>query len=161
MNREKIVEKWSKVKENVLDNAPRNYREIDVPQGTIIVLGYDERKSVCSGSGDVAYAIMGAYNGGEIKYSVSLLDFLELCEINAKGIEICSKLDYGCETEMDTAMWWRVPTDEEMEFYNMVYAKNVICKDINKLISEIESGAMNDEDIIEYLEDLKCSIIKM
>ena len=160
MNREKIIEKWSKVKENVLDNAPRNYREIDVPQGTIIVLGYDERKGAFS-SGDKAYAIMGAYNGGEMKYVVSLSDFLELCQINAKGIEICSKLDYGCETEMDTAMWWRVPTDEEMDFYNMVYAKNVICKDINKLISEIEGGGMNDEDIIEYLEDLKCSITKM
>ena len=160
MNREKIIEKWSKVKENVLDNAPRNYREIDVPQGTIIVLGYDERKGDFS-SGDKAYAIMGAYNGGEMKYVVSLLDFLELCHINAKGIDIGSKLDFGCETEMDTAMWWRVPTDEEMEFYNMVYAKNVICKDINKLISEIEGGGMNDEDIIEYLEDLKCSIVKM
>ena len=160
MNREKIVEKWSNVKVNVLDNAPRNYREIDVPQGTIIVLGYDDRKSVCS-NGDRAYAIMGAYNGGEMKYVVSLLDFLELCQINAKGIDIGSKLDYGCETEMDTAMWWRVPTDEEMEFYNMVYVKNVICKDINKLISEIEGGGMNDEDIIEYLEDLKCSIVKM
>ena len=160
MNREKIIEKWSNVKVNVLDNAPRNYREIDVPQGTIIVLGYDDRKSVCS-SGDRAYAIMGAYNGGEMKYVVSLLDFLELCQINAKGFEICSKLNFGCETEMETAMWWRVPTDEEMEFYNMVYAKNVICKDINKIISEIESGAMTDEDIIEYLEDLKSSIVKM
>lgn len=160
MNREKIIEKWSNVKVNVLDNAPRNYREIDVPQGTIIVLGYDDRKSVCR-SGDVAYVMMGAYNGGEMKYTVSLLDFLELYQINAKGIDISSKLDYGCETDMETAMWWRVPTDEEMEFYNMVYAKNVICKEINKLISEIEGGSMTDDDIIEYLEDLKCSIVKM
>jgi hypothetical protein len=160
MNREKIIEKWSNVKMIVLDNAPRNYREIDVPRGTIIVLGYDERKSAVS-SGDKAYAIMGAYNGGEMKYSVSLLDFLELCQINAKGIEISSKLNFGCETEMETAMWWRVPTDEEMDFYNMVYAKNVICKDINKIISEIEGGGMTEEDIIEYLEDLKSSIVKM
>lgn len=160
MNREEITAQWSKVKENVLDNAPRNYREIDVPRGTIIVLGYDDRKSVCR-DGSVAYVIMGVYSGGEMKYIVNLTDFLELRHINIKGIDVDSKLDFGCETEMETAFWWRVPTDEEMEFYNMVYAKNVICKDINKLISEIESGAMDDEDIIEYLEDLKSSIMKM
>lgn len=160
MNREKITEKWSKVKENVLDNAPKNYREIDVPQGTIIVLGYDDRKDGCK-NGDIAYAIMGVYSGGEMKYVANLTDFLELHHLNQKGIDVASKLEFGCETEMETAMWWRVPTDEEMEFYNMVYAKNVICKDINKLISEIEGGGMTDEDIIEYLEDLKCFIIKM
>ena len=160
MNREEITAQWSKIKENVLDNAPRNYREIDVPQGTIIVLGYDDRKSVCI-SGDLAYVIMGVYGGGEMKYIVNLTDFLELHHLNAKGIDIGSKLNFGCETEMDAATWWRVPTDEEMEFYNMVCAKNIIRKDINKLISKIKCGAMDDKDIIEYLEDLKSFIINI
>lgn len=158
MTKEEITAQWQKVKKNVLNKSIRNYREIDVPRGTIVVLGYDKDDDKIGG--DKAYAIMGEYNGGEIKYIVSLKDYLELYQVNPQGVEI-SSMDYGCETEMETAMWWRVPTDEEMEFYNMVYAKNVICKDINKLISEIESGAMEDEDIIEYLEDLKSSIIKM
>lgn len=158
MTKEEITAQWQKIKKNVLNKSIRNYREIDVPRGTIVVLGYDKDDDKIGG--DKAYAIMGEYNGGEIKYIVSLKDYLELYQVNPQGVEI-SSMDYGCETEMETAMWWRVPTDEEMEFYNMVYAKNVICKDINKLISEIESGAMEDEDIIEYLEDLKSSIIKM
>lgn len=158
MTKEEITAQWQKIKKNVLNKSIRNYREIDVPRGTIVVLGYDKDDDKIGG--DKAYAIMGEYNGGEIKYIVSLKDYLELYQVNPQGVEI-SSMDYGCKTEMETAMWWRVPTDEEMEFYNMVYAKNVICKDINKLISEIESGAMEDEDIIEYLEDLKSSIIKM
>ena len=105
-----------KVQENVYRVPSNQSEEIDVVKGTIIVLGWQEYRD----NALYSFALMGKYESGNIS-DVFLNNsvVLELTPLTQTAVDIplaTEEKDY-----METAEWWRLPTDEEMELYNIVY----------------------------------------
>ena len=128
----------------------KNYRDIDIKEDSLIVLGWEENES--------AYSIMGIYKGGNMYDSVELKNTIVLRNIS-RGFDIT---DYIKEesAQIETADWWRTPTDDEVKFYHHNYKKTDVINHINKLIKEIKLEMLTDNEIMEYLNDIKDSIDK-
>ena len=105
-----------KVQENVYRVPSNQSEEIDVAKGTIIVLGWQEYRD----NALYSFALMGKYESGDIS-DVYLNDsvVLELTPLTQADVDM--PLTTMEDNYMETAEWWRLPTDEEMELYNMVY----------------------------------------
>lgn len=147
---DKIKKQLKLVQSNVYTKNLQNQREIDIQNGDMIVLGYYE----ITKEGRNSYVVMGVYDDGELNYSVNLTNTLIL-EITTPYSTKCNALDKQDEDYIDCASWWRIPTDNEMELYNMLYPKNSLIKYIEKIISEIESNELNLDEIIDSLTYIK------
>ena len=86
---------------------------------------------------------------------VSLKDTIDLCHVdcNFKG----KKDIYICKGEscMETAEWWRTPTDDEVALYNTFFSTRTICKELDYIINELGEGSLSDDDIAELLISIK------
>lgn len=106
-----------KVQENVYRVPSNQSEEIDVAKGTIIVLGWQEYRD----NALYSFALMGKYESGiicEVYLNDSVvLELTPLTQGDAELIPLATMED----DYMETAEWWRLPTDEEMELYNIVY----------------------------------------
>ena len=152
----KIQKQLKLVQSNVYTKNLQNQREIDIQHGDMIVLGYHEMTK----NGLNSYAVMGVYDYGDLNYSVNLTNTLILETTTPYSIR-CNALDKQNEDYIDCASWWRIPTDNEMELYNMLYPKNSLIKDIEKIISEIESDDLNLDEIVDSLTYIKEEIEKL
>ena len=152
--RTEVKNLWEKVKANVL-NKNRNYRDFrgEIKEGTLIVMGFDNIE-ICNN----AYAIMGIYKDGNIEYATleNYLDFFQITNGNDKSL-----LEYDEECEMETAEWWRIPTDDEIKLYEMIYQKYPLLKDFKKFIKEVECNELDNNEIVETLNIFKDMIEKM
>jgi hypothetical protein len=156
--KKEIKEVWENVKANALNKSIRNYRDLkgEIKEGTLIVMGFDERENPFPYNR--AYAIMGIYKGGNIGYA-SLENYLEF--YNMKDGSDISSLTYDKECEMETANWWRIPTDDEIKLYGMIYEKYGLLKDFDNFINEVENEELNNDEILETLCIFKDLIEKL
>lgn len=116
MEKEELLKK---VQENVYRVPSNQSEEIDVVKGTIIVLGWQEYRD----NALYSFALMGKYESGNISdvflNNSVVLELTPLTQGDAELIPLATEeKDY-----METAEWWRIPTDEEMELYNLIYNK--------------------------------------
>jgi hypothetical protein len=146
---------WEKVKANALNKSIRNYRDFrgEIKEGTLIVMGFDNIEI-----NNVAYAIMGVYKDGNIEYATleNSLDFFHI---------FCGKdnslLENNEECEVETAEWWRIPTDDEIKLYEMIYQKQPLLRDFKEFIKEVENNEVDYNEIVETLHIFKDMIEKM
>ena len=150
---------WDKVKQNVLNDCMKNHRDIDLQFGDLIVLGYDDLKNTDSNNGDDrVYVTMGIYlneDGINSMGNVNLKDTIDLYHIDChfkekKYIDKCNGESY-----METAKWWRTPTDDEVALYNTFFSTRTICKELDYIINELGEGTLSDDDIAELLISIK------
>lgn len=115
MEKEELLKK---VQEKIYNVPNKKENEINVPNGTLIVLGYQ----IVQNKEDYSFSLMGKYESGELSL-VYLNDSLVLEHTSSFPINDESNLPMVTMEDdyMETAEWWRTPTDEEMELYNMVY----------------------------------------
>jgi hypothetical protein len=104
------------IKTNITNEngAYLNNREIDIPKGSLIVLGFIERITK-GGTINNAYVMMGVYEDGFINSTVYFKDGMVLF---AKKVDesIGDKIP-GDENFMETQTWWRIPTDVILRVY--------------------------------------------
>jgi hypothetical protein len=133
-----------------------NTREIDIPKGSLIVLGFIERVSK-GGTINNAYVMMGVYEDGFINSTVYFKDGMVLF---AKKVDesIGDKIP-GDENFMETHTWWRIPTDDEITLYEFVYDKNTLLDNVNYILDNFDD--MDKEKIGDCLLSLKYRIENM
>lgn len=137
------------------ERAYLNTREIDVPNGSLIVLGFIER--VCKG-GEInnAYVMMSVYDSGSINDTVYFNDGMVLfstCKSDDTGNKISA--DDGF---METQSWWRIPTDDEVTLYENIYPQHLVEK-IEDVLDNLDN--LEKEDIRILLERIKEKAEKM
>lgn len=151
----------NRIKANITNEnggAYLNTREIDIPKGSLIVLGFIERETK-GGAINNAYVMMGVYENGFISSSVDFKDGMVLFATNTKvggdtGDKIPAEEDF-----METQTWWRIPTDDELTLYEKVYNKNTLLDKVNYILDNFLD--MDSDEIEEYLLSLKCRIESM
>ena len=140
-----------------IDNgAYLNTREIDIPKGSLIVLGFIDRVSK-GGTINNAYVMMGVYEDGFINNTVYFKDGMVLFATNVDE-SIGDKISVD-DSFMETQTWWRIPTDDELTLYENVYNKNTLLDKVNHILGNLDD--MGKEEIWEYLVSLKCKIESM
>ena len=107
-----------KVQENIYKVPNRQSENISVENGTLIVLGYQENW----GDDEISFTLMGKYNDGVMR-DVYLKDSLVLESTQPVKLSEDTPLNTLKNDHMETAEWWRLPTADEMELYNMVYSE--------------------------------------
>lgn len=130
----------------------QNKRDIDIPVGTTIVLGFFETQNGIPNS----YTIMGSYQYGDMHNEVVLKNVLVLDNCD-NGI-VKNDLRRFKESYTQTAQWWRVPTDNEMRLYREMYPHLDLIDDIDQTIREIEDEDFENCDVINLLTNLRMFI---
>jgi hypothetical protein len=59
------------------------------------------------------------------------------------------------------AIWWRIPTDNEIKLYEMFNEKYALLKDFDNFINEVENKELNNDEILETLCIFKDLIEKL
>ena len=137
-------------------SAYLNNREIDIPKGSLIVLGFIERISK-GGTINNAYVMMGVYEDGFINSTVFFKDGMVL--FATKPDESIGDKISADDGFMETQTWWRTPTDDETTLYENVYNKNTLLDKVDYILDNFDD--MDKEEIEEYLMSLKCRIESM
>ncbi len=132
------------------NGAYLNTREIDIPKGSLIVLGFIERVSK-GGTINNAYVMMGVYDEGFINSTVYFKNGMVLFATNVDE-SIGDKISAD-DSFMETQTWWRTPTDDEITLYEYVYNKNTLLDKVNHILGNLDD--MGKEEIWEYLLSLK------
>lgn len=141
-----------KVIENLFNTQIQNKRDIEIPNDTIIVLGfveYDKNNKKNS------YCVMGKYQGGQMHYSVDLIDAIVLEWVNYKRFEYSNPFDKLSQTYIETADFWRLPTDDEYKLYTKIYYNHEIIKSLEYLISIVKDESVVSEDFDDIFEFVK------
>ena len=138
------------------NGAYLNNREIDIPKGSLIVLGFIERVSK-GGTINNAYVMMGVYEDGFMSSTVYFKDGMVL--FATKSDEIIGDKISADDIFMETQSWWRIPTDDELTLYENVYNKNTLLDKVDYILDNFDD--MDKEEIGEYLLSLKCKIESM
>ena len=135
------------------NGAYLNTREIDIPKGSLIVLGYIERIGVHK---DIAnsYVMMGVYEDGFISSTVYFKDGMVLYSTN-KNDNAGDKIPAD-DSFMETHNWWRTPTDDELTLYEIIYNKNTLLDNVNYILDNLDD--MDKEKIGDCLLSLKYRI---
>jgi hypothetical protein len=146
------------IKTNITNEngAYLNNREIDIPKGSLIVLGFIERISK-GGTINNAYVMMGVYEDGFINSTVYFKDGMVL--FATKVDESIGDKIPGDENFMETQTWWRIPTDDEITLYENVYNKNTLLDKVDYILDNFDD--MDKDEIGEYLMSLKYRIESM
>lgn len=132
------------------NGAYLNTREIDIPKGNLIVLGFIERVSK-GGTINNAYVMMGVYEDGFISSTVYFKDGMTLFATNADE-SIGDKISVD-DSFMETHTWWRIPTDDELTLYEIIYNKNTLLDNVNYILDNFDD--MDKEKIGDCLLSLK------
>lgn len=147
-----ILELYKKVLISLYKGILQNQRDIDIPVGTTIVLGFFETKNGIPNS----YTIMGSYQYGDMHNEVVLKNVLVLD--NCDNGTVKNDLRRFKEAYAQTAEWWRVPTDNEMRLYREMYPHLDLIDDIDQTIREIEDEDFENCDVIHLLTNLRSFI---
>lgn len=135
------------------NSAYFNTREIDIPKGSLIVLGYIERLGTHKDIAN-AYVMMGVYEDGFINSTVYFKDGMVLystLRTDNTGDKIPNDDNF-----METHTWWRIPTDDELTLYEIIYNKNTLLDNVNYIIDNFDD--MDKEKIGDCLLSLKYRI---
>lgn len=131
------------------DRAYLNTRDIDVPNGSLIVLGFIER--VCKGGAICnAYVMMGKFDGGNVDDAVYFKDGMVL--FATKSDESIGDKISANDSFMETQSWWRTPTDDEIILYDNIYHYNFV-EGIDRILDCLNE--LEKEDICDLLTKLK------
>lgn len=143
-----------RIKTNITNEngAYLNTREIDIPKGKLIVLGFIERVSK-GGTINNAYVMMGVYEDGSIESIVYFKNGMVLFATDADE-SIGDKISAD-DSFMETHNWWRIPTDDEITLYENVYKSSLLDK-VNYILDNLDD--MGKEEIWDYLLSLKYKI---
>lgn len=147
-----------RIKTNITNEngAYLNNREIDIPKGSLIVLGFIDRVSK-GGTINNGYVMMGVYEDGFINGTVYFKDGMVLFATSADE-SIGDKISAD-DNFMETQTWWRTPTDDEITLYENVYNKNTLLDKVNYILGNFDD--MEKDEIWEYLSSLKYRIESM
>lgn len=147
-----------RIKTNITNEngAYLNNREIDIPKGSLIVLGFIERVSK-GGTITNAYVMMGVYEDGLINSTVYFKEGMVLFATN--GDESIGDKISANDNFIETHTWWRTPTDDEITLYENVYNKNTLLDKVNYILDNFDD--MDKDEIEEYLMSLKYKIESM
>lgn len=138
------------------NGAYLNTREIDIPKGSLIVLGFIERVSK-GGTINNAYVMMGVYEDGSVNSTVYFKDGMVLYA-TSKNDNAGDKIPAD-DGFMETHSWWRTPTDDELTLYEIIYNKNTLLDNVNYILDNFDD--MDKEMIGDYLSVLKYRIESM
>lgn len=149
----KVLDLHDKIKLNILKGKDqRNYREIDIKDG-LIVLGYFSEHSSFSKK----FVVIARYLGGTLcnvntdNMLVLIHEYTKLLQTNQTELSKHNEERYS-----DGFDFWRTPTDDEVELYYSLYKDLNIEKEFDKVISDLENDNYTDiNDIIEMINDLK------
>lgn len=133
-----------------------NTREIDIPKGSLIVLGFIERVSN-GGTINNAYVMMGVYEEGFMRGTVYFKDGMVLYS-TTKTDNAGDKIPAD-DSFIETHSWWRIPTDDEITLYENVYNKNTLLENVNYILDNFDD--MSKEEIGDYLSVLRYRIESM
>jgi hypothetical protein len=148
-----ILELYKKVLTHLYQGILQNQRDIDIPVGTTIVLGFFERVGKNEPN---SYTIMGEYQYGDMHNEVILNNVLILDNCD-NGI-VRNELRRFKESYTQTAEWWRVPSDNEMRLYREMFPHLDLIDNIDKTIREIEDNDFENCDVINLLTNLRSFI---
>jgi hypothetical protein len=132
------------------NGAYLNTREIDIPKGNLIVLGYIERIGVHKDIAN-AYVMMGIYEDGSINSTVYFKDGMVLYS-TAKNDNTGDKIPNE-DGYMETQSWWRTPTDDEVTLYEIIYNKKTLLDNVNYILDNFDD--MDKEKIGDCILSLK------
>ena len=135
------------------NKAYLNTREIDIPKGSLIVLGFINRVSK-DGTINNAYVMMGVYEDGFINSTVYFKDGMVL--FTKDGDESIGDKIPADDSFIETHTWWRIPTDDELTLYEIIYKKTTLLDNVNYIIDNFED--MDREKIGDCLLLLKYRI---
>ena len=135
------------------NGAYLNTREIDIPKGSLIVLGYTERIGVHKDIAN-AYVMMGVYEDGFINSTIYFKDGMVLYS-TLRTDNVGDKIPND-DNFMETHTWWRIPTDDELTLYEIIYNKNTLLDNVNYIIDNFDD--MDKEKIGDCLLSLKYRI---
>lgn len=138
------------------NGAYLNTREIDIPKGSLIVLGFINRVSK-DGAINNAYVMMGVYEDGFINSTIYFKDGMVLFTKDADE-SIGDKIPAD-DSFIDTHTWWRIPTDDELTLYEIIYNKNTLLDNVNYILDNFDD--MSKEEIGDYLSVLRYRIESM
>lgn len=140
---------YKSVLENLHNPMLKNVRDIDIQKGDIIVLGYSKGKGrrVNEMNKD-SFVMMGKFISDDLDWlhieleNTLVLDTSQESEV----LGICDGDDY-----IETADWWRIPTDDEMKLYNTMFT---FATRINNIIDRYENGNIGDHDMVSKLKKI-------
>lgn len=140
---------YKSVLENLHNPMLKNVRDIDIQKGDIIVLGYSKGKGrrVNEMNKD-SFVMMGKFISDDLDWlhieleNTLVLDTSQESEV----LSICDGDDY-----IETADWWRIPTDDEMKLYNTMFT---FATRINNIIDRYENGNIGDFDMVSKLKKI-------
>lgn len=148
-----ILELYKKVRSSLYQGILQNQRDIDIPVGTTIVLGFFEKVGKNEPN---SYTIMGAYQYGDMHNEVVLKNVLILDNYDCGFKQ--NTLRRLKESYTQTAEWWRVPTDNEMRLYREMYPHLDLIDGIDQMIREVEDNDFENCDVINLLTNLRSFI---
>lgn len=140
---------YKSVLKNLHNPMLKNERDIDIQKGDIIVLGYSkgEGRRVTEMNKD-SFVMMGKFISDDLDWlHVELEDTLVLdTSQESEVLSICDGDDY-----IETADWWRIPTDDEMKLYNTTFT---FATRINNIIDRYENGNIGVLDMVSKLKKI-------
>lgn len=140
---------YKSVLENLHNPMLKNVRDIDIQKEDIIVLGYSKGKGrrVNEMNKD-SFVMIGKFISDDLDWlHIELEDTLVLdTSQESEVLSICDGDDY-----IETADWWRIPTDDEMKLYNTMFT---FATRINNIIDRYENGNIGDFDMVSKLKKI-------
>lgn len=144
---------YKSVLENLHNPMLKNVRDIDIQKEDIIVLGYSKGKGrrVNEMNKD-SFVMMGKFISDDLDWlhieleNTLVLDTSQESEV----LSICDGDDY-----IETADWWRIPTDDEMKLYKTMFtSKRSFATRINNIIDRYENGNFGVIDMVSKLKKI-------
>lgn len=147
---------YKSVLENLHNPMLKNVRDIDIQKEDIIVLGYSKGKGrrVNEMNKD-SFVMMGKFISDDLDWlHIKLEDTLVLdTSQESEVLSICDGDDY-----IETAEWWRIPTDDEMKLYNTMFT---FATRINNIIDRYENGNIDVLDMVSKLKKISKELKKI
>ena len=147
----RIKELKKEVLENLHNLYIRNYRDIDVKNGDLIVLGFVKPNN--------SYIVMGQYQFGDMHNFVNIVNCVEI-EVKEMFGEKINPFNKEKELDIETAEFWRIATDTESELYHNLYPHFDVINSIDKFLEESKYCDIDEEDLIDLLNYIKCYLNK-
>lgn len=144
---------YKSVLENLHNPMLKNVRDIDIQKKDIIVLGYSKGngRRVNEMNKD-SFVMMGKFISDDLDWlHIELEDTLVLdTSQESEVLSICDGDDY-----IETAEWWRIPTDDEMKLYNTMFkSKRSFATRIDTIIDRYENGNIGVLDMVSKLKKI-------
>lgn len=151
----KTTKLFQRVQKNI-HTIPNNKRDIDIPLETIIVLGYTKGQQIRNKQPNInSFVIMGKFIDDAWDWNrIDLLNTIVLDTDDLKSSSDNDELLFATHGEdyIETADWWRIPTDDEMKLYNHIFNKNSPINRIENLITQCKNNETHS--VLSELEEI-------